>query len=252
MPLIPEDELCVQQMLGIDVIPEDIEIEYMIRVRMLHRQLAGGPIGPVAIVDMLRYLNIGPPPAQVVNEDGQADWRRVVVDTPVEAMVDEEWVAGLFAGEVGGGTIAVKINGKIDEFNSFQVRIPQETLPADVDADSFSVPAAVINDPDARADLLNDSESDEASSEEVETESEENDVETATPQGDIGIDDEVPRYVPVKVNWGQVKKGTEVWFRDEADFFDATFLRCVKPDKAIIEIDGNERQVDRAFLRLPD
>jgi len=252
MPLIPDDELCVQQMLGIVDIPEDIEREYMIRARMLHRQLAGGAIGPVAIVDMLRSLDYGPPPPQVVNADGNADWRRIDPGTEVEVRISGEWVRGdcTFAGEIGGGTVAVKVKGNIDEFNSFDVRIPSGELPSDVDAESFSVEA---DRPvgDARLSLLNDDPS-----KDIEP-LPKNEVEKLPVQGDIGSDDEVPPHRPAtmvageKIDWRTVKKGSEVWLRDGDDIRDAKFLRNVNPGKAVVVVDGAEREVDRAFLKLP-
>ena len=260
MPLVPDDELCIQQMLGILEIPEEIEQEYMIRVRMLHRQLSGGPIGPIAIVGMLRHLDIGPPPPQVVNDDGMADWRRVEVGTRVDVKIDGVWQTDdqiAFAGEVGSGTVAVNIRGRIDEFNAFDVRIPDPTLPSDVDPESFEGEVERYEG-DARAKLITTptvEETNEASdtvTETSDTPPEENQVEAKAPKGDIDSDDDVPPNLEQKVNWGQVKKGTEVWLRNGEDMLDVVFQRCVKPDKALVIADGEEElEVERAFLKLP-
>lgn len=270
MPMVPDDEQCIQQMLGILDIAPEIEQEYMVWARMLHRQLAGGPIGPIAIVAMLRSLGIGPPPAQILNEEGRVDWRQLANDTPVEVKIDGEWQSGehSFAGEIGGGTVAINVRGRIDEFNSFDVRIPAATLPSDVDAESFK--GEVERDEgDARARLIatptveetteaikNGEVGEYAEEEATDTEPEaaaENEVEIKPPKGDIGADDEVPPNIGVKVNWGQVKKKTEIWYRDGEDMHDAIFHRVVAPDKALILVNGEEdtREVERAFLKLP-
>lgn len=263
MAIIPDDELCIQQMLGILEIPKEIEQEYMIRARMLHRQLAGGPIGPVAIVDMLRFLGFALPPPQFVNQDGMVDWRRVEVGTRVEVKVDGTWQSGdqiSFAGEVGGGTVAVEIRGRIDEFNGFDVRIPDPTLPSDVDAESFEGEAE-RDEGDARVKLIepddpeNEAEVIENTKEgATDTKSDQNEVENGAPKGDIGSDDDIPPNTVQKVNWGKVKKNTEVWLREGDDLFDAKFQRCEKPDKALVHVEGEKepRLVDRAFLKLPD
>jgi hypothetical protein len=263
MHIIPDDELCIQQMLGIVDIPEDIQREYLIRTRMLHRQLAGGPIGPIAIVDMLRFLDYALPPPQVMNEDGRADWRRVEDGTPVEIRVDGKWFGEniTYAGEVGGGTLAVNNNGRIDEFNAFDVRIPSAELPSDVDAESFEGEAD-RPEPDARINLIGSEDDAETvrsapdgEIEPVEDEDapEENEVAKPEPKGDIGTDDDVPANVEQKVNWGTVKKGTEVWFRDGDDMHEAAFHHCVPPGKAKIQVQGEQetREVERAFLKMP-
>lgn len=262
MPFVPDDEECIQQMLGILDIPIEIEREYMLRVRMLHKNSSGGPIGPIAIVDMLRFLGIGPPAPQIMNADGRADWRRVPVDTPVEISIDGKWVGGrniTFQGEVGGGTLAVDNRGKIDEFNAFEVRIPDPDLPPDVDAESFE--GEVERDEgDARAELLDLegmaslSEADASVPIKGATDTKsENEVEKAAPKGDIGSDDDVPPNVEQSVNWGRVRKGSEVWLRDGDDMHDAVFHRCVPPDKALVLVDGEDepREVKRAFLKHP-
>ena len=296
--IVPDDEMCIQQMLGIDAIPEDIEREYMIRARMLHRQLAGGAIGPIAVVDLLRALGYGPPPPQATDDEGRIVWRRVEQGTPVNVRVDGQWSPNgqnvTFQGEVGGGTIAVQwANGRIDEFNAFDVRLADTGLPSDVDSESF-MGEADRPMPDARIGLIRGSkeaaiavtealdgeivaiDEDSAAQEPTGTASEEqddmetaqlkrladvldddddeNEVETPSLRGDIGDDDEIPPHVPdTKINWGQVKKGTEVWLRDGEDMFDAKFIRCTGDGMASVHVDGEKepREVERAFLKMP-
>jgi hypothetical protein len=240
--IVPDDELCIQTMLGIDAIPEDIEHEYMIRVRMLHRQLAGGPIGPVAIVDMLRSLDYGPPTLVQDKDRKSIEWRSMEVGTQLHVFKGGKWRKDLhatFQGEVGGGTIAVKIDGRIDEYNACDLRLTDNGLPADVDVESFTAPAMqVAPQADARLSLLDDK----------------NEVEMKLESEKIHPDDEPPIPPPVKqVNWGTVKKGTEVWFRDGENVYDASFQRCVGNGMAVITIAGEEesRDVSRTKLLMP-
>lgn len=259
--IVPDDEQCIQQMLGIDIIPVDIEAEYMIRARMLHRQLSGGPIGPVAIVDLLRSLGYGPPPPSVVDQEGRVDWRRVEIGTAVQVRIGGEWKPSSFGftfqGEVGAGTLAVKHSGRIDEFNRFDVRIDTHGLPSDVDKASFEGKPSNVNEADARLDLIDRVVSDATSHETPSTkvDASENEVESSQAEGDIGSDDEIPVSASeeVKVNWGQVKKGTEVWYRDGADLCDAKFVRCLKDGQAFVLIaeETEPRQVARDQLQLP-
>ena len=273
MAIVPDDELCIQQMLGIVEIPEDILEEYMIRARMFHRQLSGGAIGPVAIVDMLRALGYGPLPPQATNDEGNADWRLVERDTRVDIRIDGKWISDpgiTFQGEVGGGTVAVNNRGRIDEFNSYDVQIPARVLPADVNAESFEGEADKAV-PDARASLIEDDGDEEEwspelaedlpgaetvpaeSTDELSEEPVENEVEKPEFKGDIGKDDEIPSNVEQKIRWGRVKRGTELWLRDGDDMKDCQFHRCVAPDRALVLVDGESepREVERAFLKMP-
>ena len=240
--IVPDDELCIQTMLGIDAIPEDIEHEYMVRVRMLHRQLAGGPIGPVAIVDLLRFLDYGPPTV-IKDKDSKAiQWRSLELETQLDVFKGGKWRKDLhatFQGEVGGGTIAVKIDGRIDEYNSCDLRLAENGLPSDVDLESFIEPGKhEAPQADARLSILDDK----------------NEVEMKIESEKIHPDDEPPIQPPLKnVNWGTVKKGTEIWFRDGEDVYDAIFQRCVGNGMASINIAGEDetRDVDRTKLLMP-
>lgn len=246
--LVPDDELCIQMMLGIDQIPADIQHEYMIRARMLHRQLAGGAIGAVAIVDMLRSLGYGPPPAGKTGDDGRIDWRKIEIDTPVNVCTNGTWTLNseniTFQGCVGQGTLAVRCLGQINEYNAFDVRLADIGLPNDVDEDSFTKPGRHESPkPDARIDLIPDDA--------VSQDDADNGFESEIEQSEIG--DEGPPNVTQKVHWQKVRKGTPVWFRDGDDMKDAKFLRCHKTGMAKILVEGeNEpREVDRNFLKLP-
>jgi len=238
--IVPDDEICIQNMLGLDIIPKDIEDEYMVRARMLHRQLSGGPIGPVAVVDMLRALGHGPPAAAPGDSGKPTVWRTVDVDTAIELSIDGEWKCEghTFQGEVGGGTLAVKVNGRIDEYPAWQVRISDRGLPSDVDKLSFEKPAnteRIVGD--ARVALLDENN-------EVEIKNETSEISAEEPPMQPQLD---------KVNWGTVKKGTGIWYRDGEDVFDAEFQRCVKDGMAVIKIEGEakSRSVERTKLLMP-
>lgn len=257
--IVPDDEQCIQQMLGIDIIPDDIETEYMIRARMLHRQLAGGPIGPVAIVDLLRSLGYGPPPPPVVNAEGRIDWRRVERGTPVTIRLQGKWQDQLpttFQGEIGGGTLAIMENDRyINEYNAYDVRLSTQGLPSDVNVSSFRGEPTNVNTADARLSLVEEPPHDIVSHDNLGEPESEIEVESSDSDGDIGSDDEVPD-IPVpqtEVKWGLIKKGTEVWYRDGEDLHVAKFHRCVKNCQAMIHIEGEgkPRPVSRDQLQLP-
>ena len=232
--IVPDDEICIQNMLGVDAISPVIEEEYLVRARMMHRQLAGGPIGPVAIVDMLRFLGFGPPVPSTGTSGKPVVWRDIDVGTDIELHFEGQWKGGYtFQGEVGGGTIAIKDGRRIDEYPAWRVRLSTMGLAPDLNRESFTAEAQTERvEGDARAGL-------------------ENEVETKLQNVETDSVDEL--VVAPKVNWGQVKKNTAVWYRDGEDTFDASFTRCVKDGMAIIRVDGesDERTVARTKLLMP-
>jgi hypothetical protein len=227
--IVPDDEICIQNMLGVDAIAPEIEEEYLIRARMLHRQLSGGPIGPVAVVDMLRSLGYGPPVPTSGASDKPVVWRDVVVGTEIDLHIEDQWKSGYtFQGEVGGGTLAIKDGRRIDEYPAYRVRLSAMGLESDLDRKSFTDQATTeVAQGDARADLQN----------EVETKPQKPETVGAA----------------TRVNWGQVKKETVVWYTNGEDTFDARFHRCVKDGMAIIQIDGepDTRVVERDKILMP-
>lgn len=222
--LVPDDELCIQRMLNITEIPDDIEREYMIRVRMYHKQGASGPIGAMALIDMLRFLGHSCEPGRIaLPDDDKTNWRGVDIMTPVHVRVDGVWTTtpATFQGEIQAGLVAVDRFGKIDEFNSFDVRLPPPDLPDDVDAASFKGKASDLDDkPDARINLVDGNGEDQ------------DDV----PSGKTVFDD------PPKVNWGNVKKGTPIYHRTaKGDIYEAKFMRCLAQGQAEIRMDHDSR-----------
>ncbi|MEO1615058.1 MAG: hypothetical protein AAFV88_04360 [Planctomycetota bacterium] len=222
--IVPEDHLCIQQMLGIEVIPKKIEEEYGIRIRMYHRQGAGGPLGVTGLIDMLRFLGCSCGQAKFAKQSEQIDWRRIDEGTPVQVQVGNEWLTdhATFQGSVSAGSLAVERGGQIDEFNAFDVRLVKDQFPDDVDEESFKGdPDDLRHKPDDRINLV------EAGSD-------------SPDDGDIGDAADAPP--PKKVNWAQVKKGTPVWYRDpDSDrILDAKFMRCLSDGKANVQVEGED------------
>ncbi|MEM6692989.1 MAG: hypothetical protein AAF664_26405, partial [Planctomycetota bacterium] len=180
--IVPDDQLCILQMLSLEVMPEDIEEEYGIRIRMYHRQGAGGPIGPIALIDMLRHLGYECGQPKFAKKSEQVDWRKTEEGTPVQVQIGNEWSTqrATFQGMVSSGTLCIERDGKMDEFNAFDVRLVEGLFPSDVDPkDMKSKPDAPINQVERGSNSSDD--------------------------GDIGDSADAP---PKQTNWGNVKKGT--------------------------------------------
>lgn len=134
--MIPSDEDSLRRMLGVEAesIPAAVIAEYELRLKMFHSDGHSGPIGSVAIIDMLRSMKLGPRPS---NEQAQeTDWLRLPIDgsVHVEAKVlssddnEYKWIPGVFVGRVGVGTLAVRLDGGVyvHEFGRRDVRIYRE------------------------------------------------------------------------------------------------------------------------------
>jgi len=244
--MVEQDEEMIQDVLRVNTVPEDIRTEYFIRMRIIHRYNAGGPMGINSIVAMLRYLNYQPPQEELIDEDGKVNWRQVPDGTPVELLIGREWERrGLFAGKSDGGMLAIEIDGHVDEIYEHQVRLPDDVELSDAASDTVT-PA---DDAESQNPRFADRE---PSDEELEAE---NEVEATGEVGDIGSDDDldeggVPAEDP-KFNWGHVKKGESIWYIQEGKKVDAVFVCNIKPGKAKIVIDGEDDEiiVKRSDLR---
>ena len=218
--MVPDDELLIQEILGINTIPDDILSEYALRIRMYHKQGAGGGLGPLALIDMLRFVGYSCESAKMIKPVERVNWREQKIGSVVEVRVDGLWLntPATFEGEVGGGILAVERFGKIDEFNSFDVRLPASELPSDVDPEAFKKENATRekDQPDARDSLI------------------------LTDEQERSIVDSIfDNSEMTKRDWSKTKKGTRIWYRDQNnDVHQGDFGRFVKGDKCEIQLDG--------------
>lgn len=270
--ILPDDEMTIQRMLGVGVVPSDVHDEYMNRVRFLHREVAGGPMGPGMVVDMLRFLGYEPGKTGST-QTGVLDWRKVDRGTLVQVRRAGHWTAAemecRFEGFVDSGTLAVLLpGGRVDEFNKCDVRI------LEVDTEGIVPPEEGLGgtmrdgapDPDARVGLLDDKPADEPSdSLSHEGEPQDSDAKQADASaGKLNEDGELveltePSPAWPKPEWKSLKKGDALWVRerlgDETDVHDAKFVKKIPRNvKVLMVVDGEE--VERTFpdcdVRTPD
>jgi hypothetical protein len=140
--IIQADEESLQRMLGVEPhsFPPAVIAEYELRLQMFHGDGHSGPIGTVAIIDMLRSMKLGPRPRNELPKE--TDWVRMPKDgsVTVEAYVksaedgEHKWVIGTYLGIVGVGTLAVRLDGAswVHEFTRKDVRIAREKPPEPV------------------------------------------------------------------------------------------------------------------------
>lgn len=107
----PIDQRLITAMLGLSEVPKELEQEYSVRLRMW--SLAGnvGPLGHVALIDLIRYLGFDPP------EEPRPDvpWERYPANETIRVAVrwtkepTSPWFHGLFCGIVQDGSVLVRM-----------------------------------------------------------------------------------------------------------------------------------------------
>ena len=259
--IIAQDEMTIQRMLGCNEVPVDVYDEYLRRVRYLHRETSGGPIGPGMVVDMLRFLGYEP---GVTGSDnpGMVDWRQVERGTRVRVRRAGKWtskdVVCRFEGFVDMGTLAVELpGGYVDELNKCDVQVlSKDDLGEDAgfaqdDKQQSGSLADGTPDPDARVGLQ---EQDLGPSQELTEDSPE-------------LQPPIAAWPPVP-DWKKVKELDPVWVRErvgegkdaEIDVHDAKFVKRIPGGKIKVKMivgQGDElEEVERVFpqddVRLPE
>ena len=148
-----QDSQILQTLLGMEELPDDVVRECEMRCRWYHSCGAGGGIGPLALIDMLRFLGYErkPDPAAPV----VVDWGRMPSDGSVlvEARHDRSdtvWFPGVYLGFISAGTLAIKTgDGAVVECKRINVRLPyvvSESPPQITDVASAAPPQPELDE----------------------------------------------------------------------------------------------------------
>lgn len=272
--IVPEDELTIQRMLGVLDVPADIHDEYLRRVRFLHREVAGGPIGPGMLVDLLRFLGYEPA-VSGSKQQNDCDWREIERGTRVQIRRNGYWTEVAmecrFEGFVDSGTLAVLLpGGRVDEFARHDVRIANlvdagiET-PGVTPTDMFELAGSMRDgraETDARTQQL------ESSAEVGDTVSPVllNELPHQYPPGELNesgelrtLEEPSPAAWPV-TDWKNLKKGDPVWAREvidgEVELYEGKFVKKSPKIVKVLLVDESGQEIERAFpegdVRQPD
>lgn len=130
--LNPQDEEMLQRMLRVSSLQDDVRREAEIRTQLFHRSGFNGPLGAVALVDMLRFM--GHSPAVEPTPTERIDWTKVDADgsVRVEARFGGAWCPGVFLGLIDNGVLTVRLDEDpyVKECRWDMVRFEQEAPPA--------------------------------------------------------------------------------------------------------------------------
>lgn len=111
MHIHPTDSQQITAMLGVDQPPKELEQEYFIRVRMLHLVGLCAPLGPIAIIDMLRSLGFDPAeePRPCVPWERYPQDGTIRVEGKNQSRLGDTWVRGVFLGLDEKGIVATRV-----------------------------------------------------------------------------------------------------------------------------------------------
>lgn len=111
MHIHPTDSQQIAAMLGVAQPPKELEQEYFIRVRMLHLAGLCAPLGPTAIIDMLRSLGFDPAeePRPCVPWERYPQDGTIRVEGKNQSRLGDTWVRGVFLGLDEKGIVATRV-----------------------------------------------------------------------------------------------------------------------------------------------
>jgi hypothetical protein len=148
--LVPQDEERFVRWL--EVIPDEVQEEYELRVKMFHGDGQSGPIGTAACIDILRFCGLKPVQHTGESEEVQrVDWKTQDSDGSVTVKAGPfygEMQQGVFRGVMTGGMLAIELisEGRVVECRPDMV----EFVSANNEPELEQAPL----EPDARASLL--------------------------------------------------------------------------------------------------
>jgi len=109
MEMFEDDVTLVQQQTGHRNVPEDVVVEYGIRMRMAAGSGHTGTMGMFPMIDMLRYLGYVPRTKKSKPQQTTIRWSDVRPGLPVIADSPETGeIKGWFEGDFGHGVLAVR------------------------------------------------------------------------------------------------------------------------------------------------
>lgn len=116
--ILPNDEDTIRRMLGVQEIPTSVLPEYVLWLRMHHRDGASGPLGHDLCLCLLRSLKLEPP--KVTERAQDVDWRSIPVGTKVVIKDGHTTSYGTYRGKVDYGTLGVMIENSafVQEVNA--------------------------------------------------------------------------------------------------------------------------------------
>ncbi len=130
--MVPEDNESLQKLLGSSKIPANIVEEYDLRLGLWHRVGGTGALGPMALVDLVRFC--GHRGRVMEEESSYVDWRRVPSGTHVlyeDKGVERE---GVYQGLLTWGALAIMPTGgdHVLEVPKVRVRVaPEKSEPVE-------------------------------------------------------------------------------------------------------------------------
>lgn len=227
----PEDSQLVQQMTGFDAVPEDVAAECGVRLAMYHRGGGTGPLGTLAVVDVLRSL--GYKAEQERDAPAAVDWSAYPGNgsVRVEARFFGTWMPGRFHGFVEHGMLNVRLDN--DD-------VHRECMPCIV---RLAATSEAAGGADGRVDGQPDTVSspDEPAAEAIE-------IPPAEPVGIASVADDDPEPPDDGVDASLVEAlsavptGTKVWVEINDDYKDGVLHEVDGSGMVIVQIDGEDEQ----------
>jgi hypothetical protein len=123
---VQQDEDSLLRMLGGEI-SEEVKSEYETRLSMFHSDGNSGPLGSLALIDMVRSLGLGGRSRKVTGV--AVNWRDVATNGTVCVIADGS--PGKFVGFCDHGLLAVRLddNEFVQEFRASQVQIGVQPAP---------------------------------------------------------------------------------------------------------------------------
>jgi hypothetical protein len=115
-----DDQRLIKAMLGVTEVPKELEQEYSLRRRMLRLAGHSGPLGSVAMIDLIRYLGFDPAEEPLPD----VPWERYPANETIRVAVrwtdqlGAPWLHGVLCGVLDSGKVAVRMVSGPDRFES--------------------------------------------------------------------------------------------------------------------------------------
>ena len=216
--IAPQDHQSICRLLNVEEAPADVAAEYAICKSMYDRDGHSGPIGTVAIIDMLRRLGRRSPEAK--KPDPKTDWESLPIDgtVRVEARYFGDWQPGTFLGFGDYKVLMIRLDDSpiIRECRKDMVRFME----------IVEKPVPMDEAPDARAALVT-----------VGGEAEE----------EVSFGESQP-LVSEPVDLSSAKPGADLWVEYKADIVEATLIERRPSGKLLVDIDGSPVEVEEGAV----